>query len=414
MSTATAPPPTAVTTTAPAPSPTPAPAVSSSAAVPQLIIAEVVADLPAYDRDDWNHWIDTDGDCQNTRHEVLITESLAPVTFTNNQGCTAANGEWLAPFTGTTVTVARDLDVDHLVPLANAHRSGGWAWDADRKEAYANNMAYANHLIAVTASANRSKGARGPEEWKPPDEGYWCDYALSWMSVKHTWGLTVTSSEWAALMEMIGTCGTEVLVDEAGKSSSAEVPATPAPLPPTAVAVTTAAPAAEARYDPNGPDRNCGDFDTWAEANAFFLAAGGPDEDRHRLDSDRDGTPCTSLPGAPSTPTSSAVDSVIITLTSQNESGQDGTATLTAHGNQTEVVVEVAPGAAGVEQPIHIHGGTCNELGSVEFPLTNMTDGRSTTTVDATLESLLDHAHAINGHKSGPEVTVYIACGNIN
>ncbi len=50
------------------------------------------------------------------------------------------------------------------------------------------------------------------------------------------------------------------------------------------------------RYSPDGPDRDCGDFDTHEEAQAFFLAAGGPGRDPHRLDGDNDGSACESLP----------------------------------------------------------------------------------------------------------------------
>lgn len=50
-------------------------------------------------------------------------------------------------------------------------------------------------------------------------------------------------------------------------------------------------------YDPNGPDRDCGDFDTQQEAQIFFEAAGGPEKDSHRLDgNDDDGLVCESLP----------------------------------------------------------------------------------------------------------------------
>ena len=211
-------------------------------AIPQMVIAEVAADLPAYDRDDWTHWIDVDGDCQNARHEVLIEESVTAVSFTNAEECTVANGEWQAPFTDTTVTVARDLDVDHLVPLVNAHRSGGWAWADETKEDYANDLSFDNHLIAVTASANRSKGARGPEEWKPPFEGYWCEYALSWITVKDSWGLTATAGEWAALTEMLGTCSFQVSVEGVVSDGPTSGPISTAA--PAATRTPTAAPAA--------------------------------------------------------------------------------------------------------------------------------------------------------------------------
>ena len=70
-------------------------------------------------------------------------------------------GTWRDPYTGEVVTDATKLDIDHMIPLKNAHDSGGWAWDRDKKAAFANEISYADHLIAVTASANRRKGAEG-------------------------------------------------------------------------------------------------------------------------------------------------------------------------------------------------------------------------------------------------------------
>lgn len=197
--------PTTPPTTPPTPTPPPSP-TAAAVAIPRLVLAPVPADLPDYNRKDWKHWIDADRDCQNTRAEVLIAETAAPVSFTQDKDCTVAAGKWPDPFTGETFTTARQLDVDHLVPLANAHRSGGWQWDAARKRDFANSLDYANHLIAVAASANRSKGARGPEEWRPPNAAYHCQYARDWIAVKAEWDLTATAAEWAALEEMLAEC----------------------------------------------------------------------------------------------------------------------------------------------------------------------------------------------------------------
>lgn len=173
----------------------------------ELAVAEIPSDLPDYDRGDWKHWIDEDRDCQNARHEVLIHESQIRVQFKDDRKCQVAAGEWYDPYTGDTLTDATKLDVDHMVPLKNAHDSGGWAWDKERKADYANYMVYEDHLIAVTASANRKKGAKGPEGWKPSNKGHWCDYATDWIDIKVKWDLSATKSEWTALQEMLGTCG---------------------------------------------------------------------------------------------------------------------------------------------------------------------------------------------------------------
>ena len=86
----------------------------------ELGISEIPSNLPQYDRDDWKHWIDEDGDCQNARHEVLIDESLADVKFKDAKNCQVALGQWYDPFTAETLTDATKLDVDHMVPLKNA------------------------------------------------------------------------------------------------------------------------------------------------------------------------------------------------------------------------------------------------------------------------------------------------------
>ena len=162
------------------------------------------ATLPNYDRQDWKHWTDADEDCQNARNEVLIAESRAAVDFRTDRKCRVAAGEWLVPYSNTIVTDPSKLDVDHMVPLGNAHDSGAWQWSANRREQYANYLEYPQHF--VTASANRSKGARGPDQWKPKDRSYWCQYATDWITIKDTWDLTTTRAEHDALAQMLDSC----------------------------------------------------------------------------------------------------------------------------------------------------------------------------------------------------------------
>ena len=126
------------------------------------------------------------------------------------------------------------MDIDHLVPLANAHGSGAWDWPAERKKLYANYLDQPEHLIAVTARANRSKSAKGPDQWKPEERTYWCQYAIDWITIKGTWDLTVTEEEHAALCQMLDTCSNPPVLMTPGGRGIGAVPGTtsaPAPTP---------------------------------------------------------------------------------------------------------------------------------------------------------------------------------------
>ena len=100
-----------------------------------ITIAPVPQGIPEYDRDEWKHWEDYDKDCQNIRHEVPIAESLPPVEFKTDDECQVHTGRWFGAFTGRHLENANHVDVDHMVPLQNAHLSGGWKWSASVKEA---------------------------------------------------------------------------------------------------------------------------------------------------------------------------------------------------------------------------------------------------------------------------------------
>ena len=178
-----------------------------------IAVAEVPADILDYDRAEWKHWVDADGDCQDARQEVLIAESLEAVTYETDRECRVETGQWWAPHLGHHLGNPSHLDVDHHVPLRNAHVSGGWAWTPAEKEEYANYLGDTVHLVAISSRHNRSKGARGPEEWAPPDNALWCEYTTDWTSIKARWELTMTQVESEIVMDMLGTCENPPKVD---------------------------------------------------------------------------------------------------------------------------------------------------------------------------------------------------------
>ena len=198
-----------------------------------LVVAGPIV-ISVYDREEWRHWIDEDGDCQDTRQEVLITESETPVTYTDPGRCRVASGTWNGPYTGEVFTDPRGLDIDHMVPLAEAHYSGGWKWSEEKRRQYANLLTYEGHLIAVQASENRSKGSRGPAYWKPPNRNYWCQYAIDWITIKTQWNLFGGEDEAAALAEMLKTCTPSRTLTVV--PYNIPLPAgTPSPIPPLSV-----------------------------------------------------------------------------------------------------------------------------------------------------------------------------------
>ena len=189
-----------------------------------LRIDRDTADVPEYDRGEWRHWLDEDGDCQDARQETLIAEADGPLTYETSEQCRVESGRWVDPYTLAVFEDPSDLDVDHVVPLANAHRSGGWAWSRERKTDYANDLDFEGHLAAVDPSANRSKGSMGPEDWRPANQDHWCDYAMNWIKIKDKWELTATDREWIALREMLDTCEEEVHVDIISLATPSAIP----------------------------------------------------------------------------------------------------------------------------------------------------------------------------------------------
>ena len=156
-----------------------------------------------YDRADWPHWIDDDSDCQNTRHEMLISTSNIPVMFKTDRGCQVAVGEWYDPYSGDVFSDSGALDLDHIVPLKFAHGHGGDKWPRDKRQAFANDS---ENLLLVKASLNRQKGAKGLDEWLPPNHAYRCEYIERFMDVIDKYGLLLIPSEKRVINRMQKAC----------------------------------------------------------------------------------------------------------------------------------------------------------------------------------------------------------------
>ena len=154
--------------------------------------------LSKYSRKHFKHWIDEDGDCINTRHELLIEQSLSPVSFKTD--CLVGTGQWLGLYTGQHYNNARDLDIDHLVPLKWAWDHGANHWSAGKRREFANDEA---NLFAVKSSVNRQKGAKGPTTWLPPDAQFHCRYVTQFTRIVARDNLVLTTNHHRLLGNLV-------------------------------------------------------------------------------------------------------------------------------------------------------------------------------------------------------------------
>ena len=148
-----------------------------------------------YERKEWRHWIDEDKDCRDTRQEVLIRDALPETIKLSKNGCRVITGLWYSPYDDKIIDNPRKIDIDHYVPLKEVYDSGGRHWSKARKKLYANALHDSSVLIAVSARSNRSKGAKDPSEWMPPNEKYHCEYIRRWKLVKTQWQMTYDIKE---------------------------------------------------------------------------------------------------------------------------------------------------------------------------------------------------------------------------
>lgn len=172
-------------------------------------LTQAISDLPGaaesrtgYSRDLFRHWVDADGDGCDTRDEVLIAEAEEAPSV--GASCSLSGGRWYSYYDGVSQTSASALDIDHLVPLAEAWDSGAGSWSSATRQAYANDVGDRRTLVGVTSSVNRSKGDQDVAEWLPAQQQ--CRYLREWVAVKHRWRLSVDSAERGAMRSLAAGC----------------------------------------------------------------------------------------------------------------------------------------------------------------------------------------------------------------
>ncbi|AGM10137.1 HNH endonuclease family protein [Amycolatopsis keratiniphila] len=150
-----------------------------------------------YKRDDWPHWVSVGKGCDR-REDTLKVQGRNVKT---GKGCKVLSGEWPSRYDGVTVTDPGTVDVDHMVPLAEAARSGTRGWSEKQRTRYANDPAV---LVAVSAKSNRAKGDQDPAKWLPAKDR--CGYVAHWVRVKTTYAMTVDQAEHDAIAAILRHC----------------------------------------------------------------------------------------------------------------------------------------------------------------------------------------------------------------
>jgi len=139
----------------------------------------------------------------DTREEVLARDA-ATATY-GRDGCVATVAI-IDPYTGLPVSGRANIDIDHVVALADAWRSGAFAWTDEQRRLFANDK---SNLLATADEVNVAKSDRGPDRWRPPSRAGWCVYAGTYARTKDTYQLAVTAAQRAAVAELTSVCGSD-------------------------------------------------------------------------------------------------------------------------------------------------------------------------------------------------------------
>ncbi len=266
-------------------------------------------------------WADIDRNGCDTRNDVLKRDLTGETFRAGTRSCVVVTGLLRDPYTARPISftkaAAAAVQIDHVVALSDAWQKGARTWSPAKRLVFANDPL---NLLAVDGPTNQRKGDGDAATWLPPNRAYRCSYVARQVAVKVRYGAWVTPAERAAMARVLATCPTSLL-PRGGAALPAPIATAPAPVAPAPVAPAPVAPVpvapvpvapgpvapaptptvAAAPSAPANPGntRNCGDFASWSEADAWYQTYVGAYGDVAQLDADHDGVVCESLPGAP-------------------------------------------------------------------------------------------------------------------
>jgi len=154
-------------------------------------------------------WRDQDGNACDTRDDILRRD-MTSFTLKTGSTCIVATGVLQDPYTGTTIqfdkaTAPSRIQIDHMVALGDAWRTGASTWTDEERLAYANDPQV---LLAVDGPSNQLKGDDDSAHWLPPNQAYWCMYVIRQITIKSLYGLSVNATEKANMTSVLGNCKT--------------------------------------------------------------------------------------------------------------------------------------------------------------------------------------------------------------
>ena len=170
------------------------------------------SDTSTYSRELFgDNYVDVDGDCRDTRDEVLVRDSERTTTGQ----CQIQTGFWKSEYESFSTEDASELTIDHLVALKEAWISGASDWSEDRRQRFFNDLGSSFSLSIMSRSLNSEKGENDPGTWLPAQS--LCTYVVHWVAVKYRWTLAIDRDEKSAILEVLdGSCGeTEIDVEVA-------------------------------------------------------------------------------------------------------------------------------------------------------------------------------------------------------